>query len=334
MAQSFSARITNFLVSNPLLVLLVVMVAYFQISTGLQLSWGNLRSVLLDAALIAIVAIPGAMLIISGYIDLSVGSTLAIGGVTAGMIMDGGNGNALVAIVAAIAVGATVGLINGTIAVGFGFSPFVVTLGVLTAVRGASLLLSPYATSDFGPDFGFLGIGLLAGVPVAVWIAVLLFTVAGIFTKFMPSGRHLYAIGVNREAAYLSGVRIKRIPFILYVLSGAAAGLAGSIYAARLNSAPAGQLGLGFELVVLTAVLLGGVSLLGGEGTVFGILTGVLFLGLLGNGLVLVGVASFWQNVASGIALIVAIGLSAVTHKLRSKLQAKENLKLAAETKS
>jgi ribose transport system permease protein len=160
---------------------------------------------------------------------------------------------------------------------------------------------------------------------VAIWIAILAFIVAGVYMYLMPGGRHLYAIGVNKEAAFLSGVNTKRTPYILYIVSGASAGLAGAIYAARLNSAPAGQLGTGFELVVLTAILLGGVSLLGGEGTIFGVLTGVLFLGLLGNGLILIGVASFWQNVASGVALILAIGLSVVTHKLRGVFRDREN---------
>jgi len=329
MKLSFSTKLRNFLVKYPLLVLLVVMVTFFQFSTGLQLNWGNLRSVLLDSALISLVAIPAAMLIISGYIDLSVGSILALGGVSAGLIVNAGAGDPFVAVLVAVGVGALVGLVNGTITVFFGFSAFIVTLGTLTAIRGVALLVSPYATNNFGDVYGFLGIGLIAGVPVAIWIAALAFIVAAVFMQLMPSGRHLYAIGVNREAAFLSGVNIKRIPFVLYILSGASAGLAGAIYAARLNSAPAGQMGLGFELVVLTAVLLGGVSLMGGEGTMFGVLIGVLFLGLLNNGLTLIGVASFWQNVASGVALIVAIGLSVVTHKVREKLQARENHKIA-----
>jgi len=304
------------------------MVVFFHVTTGTQLTWGNLRSVLLDSALIAIVAIPGAMLIIAGYIDLSVGSTLALGGVIAGLIVDGGGGNPFLAVIAAVGVGALIGLVNGTVSVGFGFSAFVTTLGTLTAVRGIALLVSPYPSKNFGDAFGFLGLGIVAGIPVAIWIAILAFFVAAIYMYLMPGGRHLYAIGVNKEAAFLSGVNIKRTPYVLYIVSGASAGLAGAIYAARLNSAPAGQLGTGFELIVLTAILLGGVSLLGGEGTMFGVLTGVLFLGLLGNGLTLIGVASFWQNVASGVALILAIGLSVVTHKLRGIFQNRENRNL------
>lgn len=325
-------RAVQWLIKNPLLVLLVIMVLAFQVMTGTQLNWSNLRGVLLDGAVIAIVAVPAAMLVIAGYIDLSVGSTLALGGVVAGMVMKGGTGSPAVAIVLAIGVGALVGLVNGILSTRFGLSSFIVTLGMLTAVRGIAQLLTPVPSNTFGPDFGFLGVGAIAGVPIAVWIAVLVIVAGAVVLQLTPVGRHIYAIGVNREAAYLSGVNVRRIPFVLFIVSGAAAGLAGAITVARLNSAPAGQIGGGFELAVLTAILLGGIALTGGEGTMFGATIGVLFLGLLNNGLTLVGVTSFWQNVASGAALVAAIGLAALTHTLRQRLAAREAKRIALET--
>ncbi|MCX6497421.1 MAG: ABC transporter permease [Arthrobacter sp.] len=312
-------RVTKFLVENPLLVLLVVIIAVIQTATGSQLTWMNLRGIFLDGAIIAIVAVPCAMLIIAGYIDLSVGSTLALGGVVAGKIMAGG-GNVGVAILAAVGVGVVVGLINAIVTTRFGLSAFITTLGMLTAVRGVAQLVSPLPVNTFGPVFGFLGVGNFAGIPVAVWTAGFCLVVAAVFLIFTPAGRHVYALGVNKEAAYLSGINIKRLPFVLYLLSGGAAGLAGAITVARLNSAPAGQLGIGFELTVLTAVLLGGVALTGGEGNMFGVVVGVLFLGFLNNGLTLLGVTTFWQNVASGIALVAAIGIGALTSKVRHRL--------------
>jgi len=125
-------------------------------------------------------------------------------------------------------------------------------------------------------------------------------------------------------------VKVRRIPFVLFMLSGAAAGLAGTVVVARLNSAPSGQLGIGFELAVLTAILLGGIALTGGEGTMFGVAVGVLFLGILNNSLVLLGVSSFWQSVASGLALIAAIALSAVVHRVRLALDARASRSVAA----
>ena len=318
-----TARLTDFLLKNPLLALLVVIVVVVQVATGDLLQWPNLRSVLIDGAIIAIVAVPVGMLIIAGFIDLSVGSSLALGGVVAGIVMNGGGGSPAVAVLLAVAAGAIVGLFNAVLTCVLGFSSFITTLGTLTAVRGVAQLMSPLPRNSFGSEFGFLGVGTLAGIPTSVWIAVVIFVVAALFLVLTPAGRHVYAIGVNREAAYLSGVSIRRIPFVLYILSGAAAGLAGTIVVARLNSAPSGQLGVGFELAVLTAVLLGGVALTGGEGTVFGIATGVLFLGILNNSLVLVGVSSFWQSVASGLALIVAIALSVLVQRVRRALDAR-----------
>jgi len=321
-------RLIQGLIRNPLVILLIVIVIAVQVTTGSLLNWQNLRSVLMDGAVITIVAIPCAMLIISGYIDLSVGSTLALGGVVGGMIMNEGAGNPALAVLAAIGAGALVGLFNAVATCYFGLSAFITTLGTLTAVRGVAQLLSPLPRNSFGDAFGFLGVGTVAGIPVSVWIAGIFLIAAGLVLVHTPAGRHIYAIGVNREAAYLSGVSVRRIPFVLFVLSGAAAGFAGTVTAARLNSAPAGQLGLGFELAVLTAVLLGGIALTGGEGSMFGVLIGVLFLGVLNNALTLIGVTSFWQSVASGLALVAAIGLSAYTHVLRQRLEAREAKRL------
>ncbi|GAB3452389.1 ABC transporter permease [Kineococcus endophyticus] len=320
---SLGARLRAGLTRNPLLVLLVVMVAALQVSTGTALDWGNLRGVLLDAAVIAVVAVPGAVLVICGYIDLSVGSTLALGGVVAGKVMAGGQGNPVVAVVLAVAVGAFVGLVNGVLSTWFGLSSFIVTLGSLTAVRGVAQLVSPLPVNTFGDTFGFLGVGTVAGVPLAVWLALAALVVAGLVLTTTPVGRHVYAIGVNREAAFLSGVRVRQVPLVVFVLSGAAAAFAGVVTVARLNSAPAGQLGLGFELQVLTAVLLGGVALTGGEGGMFGVALGVLFLGMLRNGLTLLGVTTFWQSVASGVALVAAIAIAKGTHVVRQRLEAR-----------
>ncbi|WZH37284.1 MAG: ABC transporter permease [Microbacterium enclense] len=317
-------------VRTPLLIVLIVLVIGVQVATDSFFGWQNIRGILQDSAVIAIVAIPVAMLLIAGYIDLSVGSSLALGGVVASLVMDKGAGQPAVAIVLAILAGAVVGLVNAVIITVLGLNSFITTLGTLTAVRGVAQLISPTPRNNFGDQFGLLGVGTVAGVPLSVWIAVLLLIVAGIFLSLTPTGRHVYAVGVNRQAAYLSGVPVRRLPFALFVLSGAMSGFAGTIVAARLNSAPAGQLGAGFELVVLTAVLLGGVALTGGEGTIFGVVVGVLFYGALNNSLVLLGVTTFWQAVASGLALVAAIGLSALTHVLRMRLATARARKLVA----
>ena len=332
MDKPVMSRITNVFVNNPLLVLLIGMVLLVQIITGSQLNWQNLRGVLLDVSVIAIVAVPCAMIIIAGNIDLSVGSTLALGGVTAGLFLKSGV-DAPVAMLGAVLIGAAVGAVNGFLIAFARLSPFIVTLGMLTVVRGIAQLISPYASSGFEASFTVLGLGAVNGVPIPVIVAVGVVLVAALFLTLTPAGRHVYAVGVNQEAAYLSGIRVRTIPFLLYIASGACAALTGMILIARLNSAPAGQLGIGFELSVLTAVLLGGVALTGGEGGTFSVVIGVLFLGLLSNSLVLLGVTSFWQNVASGVALIAAIAISAGTHRLRQALLSAQASRLGAREK-
>jgi len=316
-------------VRTPLLIVLVILVVGVQLVTDSFFGWQNIRGILQDSAVIAIVAIPVAMLLIAGYIDLSVGSSLALGGVVASLVMDKAAGQPAVAVLLAILAGAVVGLFNAFIVTVLGLNSFITTLGTLTAVRGVAQLISPTPRNNFGDDFGLLGVGTVAGVPLSVWIAALLLVLAGIFLTYTPTGRHVYALGVNREAAYLSGVRVRALPFWLFILSGAMASFAGTVVIARLNSAPAGQLGAGFELVVLTAVLLGGVALTGGEGTIFGVIVGVLFYGALNNSLVLLGVTTFWQAVASGLALVAAIGLSALTHVLRIRMASDKARRLA-----
>ncbi len=316
-------------VRTPLLIVLVILVVGVQLVTDSFFGWQNIRGILQDSAVIAIVAIPVAMLLIAGYIDLSVGSSLALGGVVASLVMDKAAGQPAVAVLLAILAGAVVGLFNAFIVTVLGLNSFITTLGTLTAVRGVAQLISPTPRNNFGDDFGLLGVGTVAGVPLSVWIAALLLVLAGIFLTYTPTGRHVYALGVNREAAYLSGVRVRALPFWLFILSGAMASFAGTVVIARLNSAPAGQLGAGFELVVLTAVLLGGVALTGGEGTIFGVIVGVLFYGALNNSLVLLGVTTFWQAVASGLALVAAIGLSALTHVLRIRMASAKARRLA-----
>jgi len=322
------------IVRTPLLIILIVLVLGVQLATDSFFGWQNIRGILQDSAVIAIVAIPVAMLLIAGYIDLSVGSTLALGGVVASLVMDKAAGDPGLAVVLAILAGGVVGLLNAFVVTVLGLNSFITTLGTLTAVRGIAQLLSPTPRNNFGDQFGLLGVGTLAGIPLSVWIAAVLLVIAGLFLAFTPAGRHVYAIGVNREAAYLSGVRVRALPFWLFILSGAMAGFAGTIVVARLNSAPAGQIGAGFELIVLTAVLLGGVALTGGEGTIFGVVVGVLFYGALNNSLVLLGVTTFWQAVASGLALIAAIGLSALTHVVRGRMAAEKARRLAELAKA
>ncbi|MGW0821050.1 ABC transporter permease [Streptomyces sp. NPDC002845] len=294
---------------QPLIAVLTTMVLAFQLSTGSFLAPANLRGIATDAATLAIVAVPLALLVISGYLDLSVGSTLALGGLVAGWLAGQGQ-SPVVAVVGALAAGAAVGAVNGVLCCHFGLSAFIVTLGMLTAVRGLAQQLFPLPLSGFGTDFAWLGGARIAGIAAPVVIAAAVLAAGALFLALTPAGRHVFAIGVNREAAHLSGINIRRTPFMLFVVTGIAAALAGAIKASVLDSVVAGTSGAGFELAVLTAVLVGGVALTGGSGSILGVLLGVLFLGCLQNGLTLLNVPTFWQQMAQGTALVAGAALA------------------------
>ncbi|MER7894633.1 ABC transporter permease [Streptomyces sp. NPDC096046] len=294
---------------QPLIPVLTAMVLVFQLSTGSFLDPANLRGIATDAATLAIVAVPLALLVISGYLDLSVGSTLALGGLVGGWLAGQGQ-SPVVAVVGALAAGAAVGAVNGVLCCHLGLSAFIVTLGMLTAVRGLAQQFFPLPLSGFGTGFAWLGGARIAGVAAPVVIAVLVLVAGALFLALTPAGRHVFAIGVNREAAHLSGVDVRRTPFLLFVVTGAAAALAGAIKASVLDSVVAGTSGAGFELAVLTAVLVGGVALTGGSGSILGVLLGVLFLGCLQNGLTLLDVPTFWQQMAQGTALVAGAALA------------------------
>ncbi|MDH6447623.1 MULTISPECIES: ABC transporter permease [unclassified Streptomyces] len=294
---------------QPLIVVLTAMVLVFQLSTGTFLDPANLRGIATDAATLAIVAVPAALLVISGYLDLSVGSTLALGGLIGGWLAGQGQ-SPVVAVAGALAAGAVVGAVNGLLCCYLGLSAFIVTLGMLTAVRGLAQQLFPLPLSGFGTGFAWLGGARIAGVAAPVVVAALVLVAGALFLALTPAGRHVFAIGINREAAHLSGVDVRRTPFALFVVTGVAAALAGAIKASVLDSVVSGTSGSGFELAVLTAVLVGGVALTGGSGSILGVLLGVLFLGCLQNGLTLLDVPTFWQQMAQGTALVAGAALA------------------------
>jgi ribose/xylose/arabinose/galactoside ABC-type transport system permease subunit len=272
----------------------------------------NFRNIFIQSSFIMVVAVPTALLLIAGKVDLSVGSILALGAVTTGLLLN--DGMPLVpAILIGVLAGTVVGTINGFLVTVLDLSPIIVTLGALTAVRGLAQTLAPNPVFGFPSSFITLGEGEIAGIPYLVLVAVAVLAVGAIVLSKIPVGRHIYAIGVNPEAAYLSGVRVAPVGLLLFIATGAAAGLAGVMLAARLGSAPSAALGIGFELEVLTAVILGGVAFNGGRGTIFGVFLGVIFLGILQNGLTLENVPAATALMVKGGTLVIAAWLDRVT---------------------
>jgi ribose/xylose/arabinose/galactoside ABC-type transport system permease subunit len=315
-APTTRSRARLALMRNALPVGFVVLIAVF-IALGAPnfFTVGNFSQMLRLSAPVMVVAIPMAFLLIMGYVDLSVGSMVALTAVVLGLAITELGLPAPLAVLVALLVGGAVGLINGLLVVRVGLAPVIVTLGSFAAVRGLAMWLAPSPVFGFGEDFSSIGYTGFLGVPWLVIVSAIVVLIGGYVLAISPIGRHVLAIGVNAEATFLSGVNVPATILGGYVATGLAAGLAGIMWAMLLNSAPSGTLGVGFELDVLTAVMLGGVAFNGGRGTIRGVVLGVLFLAILQNGLTLLNVQAAVAAFIKGIALVVAATLDRATLK-------------------
>jgi ribose transport system permease protein len=265
------------------------------------------------------------IIILSGGIDLSVGSMLALSGaVAAGLLKNGvvvpGTDifievTVLGAILAGLLVGTALGWFNGFVITRFKLPPFVATLGMLSIARGLTMLWTGgFPITRLGDSFGFMGSGHLIGIPMPVWISVALIAVFVVLMKRTRFGRNVYAVGGNEKAATLSGLNVNRIKLLVYTLGGLLSGVAGLLVTARLDSATPNA-GLSYELDSIAAVVIGGTSLNGGRGSIMGTVLGCLIIGVLNNGLVLLEVSPFWQQVIKGVVILVAVALDKVGSK-------------------
>ncbi len=299
-----------------LFVALILLSLYFSISTGSFFTQSNILVVLEQVSVLGMVAVPGAMLLVSGNLDLSVGSVAGLSAAMFGEFDKIFGWPTLLAAIGALAVGALWGAMNGALISYLGFSPVIVTLGGFAGASGlAQTITSDVTRSGFGNTFDDLGSGTLAGIPLPVIIFFAVFVVGAYVWYETRTGRHLIAIGANKEAATALGVASKRLPFVIYVLSGTAAALGGLILTAQLDGASV-QIGVGLELQVLTAILLGGVAFNGGRGSLWGTLAGILFIGVLDDGLILINVGPYVADLAVGAALVVAAALDVLYQRL------------------
>lgn len=266
----------------------------------------NLINVVRQSSLNAIVAAGMTLVILTGGIDLSVGSLLAVTSVfSAGTLAAGST--PLGAILAGIGIGLVFGIANGLIITVGDVAPFIVTLGTLTIARGVALVYTngaPIMAMD--NDFRFLGRGEFGPLPVPIVILIVVYAVVYFVLNRTTFGSYVYAIGGNQEAARLSGVRVRLVKAATYAISGLLAGLTGVILTGRLGSAQP-NLGSGDELDAIAAVVLGGTSLAGGRGGIIGTLVGALIIGILSNGLNLLNVNAYYQPVAKGVVILIAI---------------------------
>jgi ribose transport system permease protein len=300
-----------------LLGVIVLAMLALSLSSSAFFTTRNLSSVGLYWAFVAMAALGQLFVVIVGGIDLSVGSTMGLAGIVTASIMSDG-GNSTVAVGAGLLIGLAVGLFNGFITSYVGITSFIVTLATLQMVRGITLGYKQGQAVSGLPD-GFLELGTrpIMGVPIPIWIMSGLAIIVWIVLSRTAQGRDFYAIGSNRVAAGLSGVRVKRRTMIAFVLSGFFAALAGVMITARLGSAVPNA-GVGMELTVIAAVVIGGASLAGGKGTALGVLLGALLISLVNNALVLLSVPTYWQQTFIGAVILIAAMFDLIRRRTRS----------------
>lgn len=287
----------------------------------------NISTVMKQVSFIAIMSVGMTMVILTAGIDLSVGAVLGLVNVLAALFINifankfglaPGNSIAL-GISIGLICGAFLGFVNGIIIVKWALPPFIVTLGMMNIARGLALVITKGAPITGLPEcFGCLAEGRLIGIPVPVIIMVIIYILGYLFLSRTVWGRYIYASGGNEKATWLSGVNVNKIKVMVYTITGLLSGLAGIMLVSRLSQGSP-ITGTGYELSVIGAVVIGGTDLMGGKGSVLGSLIGALIMGVLANGLVLLSVSAFWQQVILGVVIIVAVALGSMRRKLSLK---------------
>jgi ribose transport system permease protein len=286
---------------------LIVVFVFLSFASPVFLSADNLFNIGSQTAVVAVIAIGMTLVIITAGIDLSVGSVAALSGVIGVMMMSQAGLPVPLAILGGTLVGATCGLVNGLLVSVAGLNPFIATLGMLTVARGLPFIFTN-AVAVFGApnSFRLLGQGVIGPIPISILMIVLVAVAGYIVLSRTRLGRYAYAMGSNLEAARLSGIPIKRYLTSVYVISGALAGFGGMIAASRVNSGQP-NFGIGLELDVIAAAVIGGASLFGGQGTVVGTLIGAFLVALIRNGSVLLDINTFYQQVIIGVVIWLAV---------------------------
>jgi ribose transport system permease protein len=289
-----------------LILLNVVMLVYFSFNVPYFATTGNFLNILKQISEIGLISIALTLLLISGNMDLSVGSIVGVSGIVTAMCLSSGV-PIFLAILAGLAVGTLAGFINGLLIGKLGIQAIVVTIGSLVMFRGICYILTGgRSISGFPKPFYTLGNGTILGVPISVIVLIIFFVAGYIIMEKTFVGRYLIAVGNNSKTAHYTGINISRVKIYLFAISGFVSALAGVFLISRLSSAPS-ILGSGYELDIITAALIGGISVYGGSGKLYGTFLGLLSIGILRNGLNLMGMSVIYQAIVLGVLLLVAV---------------------------
>ncbi|MDI9606901.1 MAG: ABC transporter permease [Atribacterota bacterium] len=301
-----------------ILLAFIVVCILFGILTPVFFNPLNILNVIRQVSIIGVIAVGMTFVILLGGIDLSVGSVVAFTGIIAAGFQVKWGGSLFLSIVIPLLIGGGIGFLNGFISTKGGLHPFIVTLGTMSIFRGATLLVAKgRPISGMSRSFRFIGAGMIGPIPFPVILFLGSVIIAAIILRRTVFGRYIYAIGGNEEAALLSGIRVDRYKISAFTILGFLSALSGLILTSRLNS---GELvaGEGYELDVIASVVIGGTSMMGGEGGVYGTLIGALLIGVISNGLNLLGVQPYWQMIVRGSIIILAVLMDKMKRRFRT----------------
>ncbi len=299
---------------------LIALIVFFSIASDSFLTTVNIMNVLRQVAIIGMCSVGMTFVILTGGIDLSVGSVIGVSAVSAAALMASGV-HPVFACLAALLIGIVIGLVNGVLINELEMFPMIATLGMMTSLRGVAYLITGgRPVYGIPKSFLFLGQGYVSYFPVPVIIMIVVFIFGFIVLNKTVFGRTVYGTGGNQEASRLSGVSVKKVKYKIYAIEGLLAAAAGIILLSRVNSGQPGA-GQSYEMDIITACVLGGVSINGGEGKIGGVLIGVLIMGVLTNGMILLNVNEFWQWVVKGAVLILAVAIDKVSQKYKAKVK-------------
>lgn len=301
------SKVSHYISKYQIHLIFIIMVIILSVMTPAFLRPQNLINVIRQISIVGIISIGMTFIIISGGIDLSAGAIVALVSVAAAIFGQQGKYSVIVTILVACSIGIICGLINGVLIAKTKIAPFIATLGVMSVARGIALLISNGEPIDnLSKGFEFLGSGYILIFPVPIVIFTIIIVMGTALLNNMKFGKYIYGIGGNEKAASICGINVAKYKIYIYTLEGLLCGIAGLILTARI-SAGSGTVGVGYEMDAITAVVIGGTSMSGGIGKLGGTLVGVLIIGVLNNGLDLLHVSPYWQQILKGIIIVVAV---------------------------
>lgn len=296
-----------------ILMVFLILFVLLTIITNTFFTSRNLINVLKQVSINGIISVGMMCVLLTGGIDLSVGSIVALSGIVATTFAHPGEYPVIVPVILGILAGAACGVVNGTLVAFLNLPAFIATLGMLSVASGVALVLSKgRPISNLSDQFRYIGGGTILGLPILIYILAAVFLIGYLILSWTKFGRYLYAIGGNEEAAKASGLSVARIKLFVYMISGICAGLAGTVLASRINAGQPNS-GEGYELDAIAAVVIGGTSLNGGIGKVSGTILGVLIVGVINNGMDLLNISSYYQKIVKGSIIVLAVLLDRIT---------------------